>query len=241
VEAQRLAAGDEHREARGRGEKPGDERRGLEDVLEVVEHEEHVASGERCRHQLVGALRATLAQPERLGHRRRDEVGGRHGREADHVRTVDVPPGAASGQLQREPRLPGAAGAGEREQPRLAEQRGGEGELPLAADQRGERRLGRGGAARGRAGAASARSTSAADCGRAAGSRASSERTSRSSAAGTCASGSGSDGEDGVHHRRVRPAAERAAAGEHLVRRHAERPEVRAVVDAAAAELLGAR
>ena len=127
---QTLAARHEHPQVRARSEDRADAGRRLEQVLEVVEHEQQPAVGD--------VLGSVAPGSERRADRRHDEA-----RVADALQVH--PPGAVrvgldelGGRLQGEPRLARAAGAGERHEARAGtgDERQDVGELALTAEER---------------------------------------------------------------------------------------------------------
>ena len=94
-EAQDVAAGDEHREARAGGQQGGDLGRGRHDVLEVVEDEQHVPLAQILGQAVAQGAAAHLAQTQRLGDGGDDETRlaeGVEGHEPDPVRELARPP-----------------------------------------------------------------------------------------------------------------------------------------------------
>jgi len=76
---QRLPAGSQDFQARAGTEQFNDKRRGGEDVLEVVEHEEQRLSAQHHPHGVQDAFVAPIAQTERLCDRGRHELRWRVG------------------------------------------------------------------------------------------------------------------------------------------------------------------
>ena len=107
--------------------------RGLDDVLEVVEQEQQPLAVDELRQRSAAAECPCRGRPDvgRIGERRE-----RHPPHAVGIRVRDF---ACS--VEREPRLPRSAGAGEREETRVValEQLPHVGELVLAAEERRRR------------------------------------------------------------------------------------------------------
>jgi hypothetical protein len=103
-----LAARDEEIETPARSKQTGDVSCRLGDVLEVVEHEEHLSVA-----YVLGETVACLQHPaDRLEH----ELGVPQWSEWDPPHTVRITVSHGRGGLRRETRLAGAAGTGERKQ-----------------------------------------------------------------------------------------------------------------------------
>ena len=129
---------EELRERRGRIQLHQHGRR-LDDLLEVVEHDQHAASRQRVRDALVERRLAVVADAERIRDRRHEESGLEHALEQHEVDAVgeeilDGPSG-----LDREPALADAAGADHAHHPALTvgEQIAQPGDVVLASDRRG--------------------------------------------------------------------------------------------------------
>jgi hypothetical protein len=129
-------ARDQQRQARRAREKLNEGRRGVAELLDVVEHEQELARGEDLRERLE-RLPAALVDLERLGDRRHEERGIVHGRQLDERRAVRIRRRGAVGRLERKPGLAAPARPGEDDQPRVArsQQRGQRLELTLPADE----------------------------------------------------------------------------------------------------------
>ena len=94
----------------------------LDEMLEVVEHEQHRALAEVVEQLVLRrevAVHAVEGELDRLGEGGREEVRRRDGRERYEVDAVRVAVDAASGGLEREPGLAGSARSDEREQAAL--------------------------------------------------------------------------------------------------------------------------
>ena len=133
VDVQRLAARDEHRQVRTGSDRLCDAGGCLEQMLEVVQHEQQALVADRCRERVL--------RPERLSGGRLDEcgIGERSERDPPHPAVVVVR--GRCGSLQREPRLAAATGPGQRHQPDVGAAQQGRNlvDLPLAAEERRRR------------------------------------------------------------------------------------------------------
>jgi hypothetical protein len=134
-DAQRGAAGHEQLAARRRGEQPAQLGGGGEDLLEVVDHEQHLLAGEQLGGGLERAVAAVLEGAQRLGEGGDDALGVADRRERDEAAAVFEARCGASGELEGEARLPDPARAREREQADVGvgEQGARRGEILLAA------------------------------------------------------------------------------------------------------------
>ncbi len=138
-DAQRFPAGrDDGELRRGTEQRVGEVRAGAHHVLAVVEDEQEPARlhvrAQRLRQRLAGLL----AHAEGLGGHVGHEQGIADRGEVEEPDAVGIRVERVGCDLQRQPRLAEAAHAQQREEPRLAEQRGGLGKLPLASDERRE-------------------------------------------------------------------------------------------------------
>ena len=135
ADPQRGAARDHELRARRDREQPGQVGRGVEQLLEVVEHEQQLAAAED------GGQALALGRAELLGDLRRHARGVVERGELDEVRAVGEVRRGPVGELEREVRLADAAGPGQREQAdvRVGEQLGGGREVVVAAEQRRRR------------------------------------------------------------------------------------------------------
>ena len=141
ADPQRGAARDHELGARRDGEQPRQVGGGVEQLLEVVEHEQHLAAAEH------GGQPFALGRAELLGDLG-DHAGGVVERgQLDELRAVGEARRRAVGELEREVRLADAAWPGQREQPHVGvgEQLGGGQEVLVAAEQRRRRHGQRGG------------------------------------------------------------------------------------------------
>ena len=115
-DVQRRAARDEQVQLRRRGQQPGDVAGCVEQLLEVVEHEQQRPVGQRARERL-DVVACSGREPEGLRNGRQDEL-----RVDDRPERYEV---GAAGELRlqiarnllRDPRLADASGAGQRHQP----------------------------------------------------------------------------------------------------------------------------
>ena len=142
-----LAARGDDRHARGSREEGGDVRCRADDLLQIVEDEQDLATHEIGAQRRVDRLAGLLPQAERLRDRRQHELGIANGREEHGEGTVVEPLDELRGCLHRETRLSGPAGARQRQEAclPLAEPARDLRELALTADQpmRRHRKVGR--------------------------------------------------------------------------------------------------
>ena len=135
-DAKRLATGRQHCQARAVSQQRLDEMRDRRhQVLTVVEQKQLLAiadvSGDR---DLRGAIRGK-PRLQGLGDRRADQLGLPERGQLHRPHAGGEIAGPLARQLQREPRLAAATCPRQRQQPRLTQQRGGLGQLTLAADE----------------------------------------------------------------------------------------------------------
>jgi hypothetical protein len=117
VQPERRAAGRQHPQGRAAGEQLADEGRGGQQMLDIVEHEQQVAVAQVAEQHLLDRRRPGFLQPEAPHDAGGDEAGiedRRQGNEADAI-LEHVP--RAGGDRDRQPRLAGAGGPAERDQP----------------------------------------------------------------------------------------------------------------------------
>ena len=133
LDVQRLAARDEHLRVGRAADQRGHRRRGLDDLLEVVEEHEQALIRDVLDQAVVGADR----RPDRP----LDECGVADGLEGNPEDAVGKLLDRVGGELQREPRLAAPAGPGQRHQAVGANELTRLRELAPPADQR--RRLDR--------------------------------------------------------------------------------------------------
>jgi hypothetical protein len=135
-EVERRAARDQQLQPRGARAEPRDGGRRGEHLLEVVEDEQQLLVAQVAVERLEDRLPRLLAQADRPRDRRRDQLPVAHGRERDEEDAVRELLDDVGSELQREPRLPGAARARERQRPQaVRQQRRRLLELALTADQ----------------------------------------------------------------------------------------------------------
>ena len=136
-EPERGAARRQHPQPWRRGEQVADDRRRIEQLLEVVQDEQQPPLSEALAH-VLGERPLAVSHVERLGDRGNEQLRARDGREADEE--GPVPQLGLERLRDREPEacLPGSSGARERDEPRpfVAEQRTDGGQLEPAADER---------------------------------------------------------------------------------------------------------
>jgi hypothetical protein len=137
-DTQDSAAGDQRRQRWAGGQQTGDDGAGIQHLLEVVEHQQRSPLAQKARHSLFDAAALDIPHPKRLRDARRDERGVAHGGEGDEPDAVREGVGGRRGHRERQAGLADAAGAGQGQQAHVvaAQQRGGVGDLALAADQR---------------------------------------------------------------------------------------------------------
>ena len=116
-EPKETSARHEHGQARSSIEQLGDLRCAVDEVLEVVEHEQELAVPKLVVQQLAPARGAGLPQPERPGDRRQQELGLGDRGEVDERRSVGEPGAEPVAELDGEPRLADAAGPEQRDEP----------------------------------------------------------------------------------------------------------------------------
>ena len=124
LQPQQLSARDQQTEVAAFAEEHGQVDRCIDHLLEVVEDEEQGT--------VADALGETAHGVERLSDRLDDEGRLAQIGKADPEDTVRVVANHVAGSLDRQPRLPGAAGAGQSGEPSapVTEERGDLGELP---------------------------------------------------------------------------------------------------------------
>ena len=87
--------------------------RGINDMLAVVQHQQHPPTCERPRDTLRGDLLAGKLKPDRGSHRGRNQAGIGQRRKLGEPHAVREFQQKPTGRRQRQPRLANAAGAGE--------------------------------------------------------------------------------------------------------------------------------
>ena len=132
------AAGDEHGEERAHAEEGHDVRPGVDDLLEVVEHQEPRPRTEPFGDRLQRRATGVEGNPERASHRRQQLVGRLRRSQRDEGDATGEHFDHLLGSRDREPGLADAAWTEEREQPhlRIAEITHDPLELVRATDQR---------------------------------------------------------------------------------------------------------
>jgi hypothetical protein len=115
VDAQRLAAGDQHLQPGAAGEQVADQRRRRDHVLEIVEEQKHLPLAEMRTKSLDQRHGLGLADPELVGYGRDDLLGVAHGCQRDEEDAVGEPIEERPRDLEAEARLadPGRADHGQ--------------------------------------------------------------------------------------------------------------------------------
>ena len=137
------AAGDEDRQPRRGGEELGDESGGGRHLLEVVEHQQHVAIPNRLAQPLDVVSRAHVDDADRTGDGGRDEIRIVHRRQVDEPHAIGETRSVVQlpGDLDGESGLADPAGTEQRHQPHVGvpQQIGDLGELDVSAEERRRR------------------------------------------------------------------------------------------------------
>jgi hypothetical protein len=138
VHPQRRPRRHDDPQSTGRAQQDRDERRGVDDLLEVVEHEQRVELGEVSTDALGDRSLRALVDAERSGDR-----GGHVRRIVDRIErdqpgSIGCPLGKAAGELDGQARLADPAGSHDREQPPRGEQPACGLEVGLAAQEGGQ-------------------------------------------------------------------------------------------------------
>ena len=138
-DVERFATGDERSACRCSRDERGQQRSGLDDLLEVVDHEQHLLRGEERGQRLPG----TLVDPECLRDRGNDEVRIGDAGQVDQVDAIGMLVKQVRGNLDRQACLARSAGARQGHEPNVtpAQQGAQLADLSLPSDER--RRLGR--------------------------------------------------------------------------------------------------
>ena len=140
LRVQGRAAGGQHGHTWAPAQQLGHQRRRRQQVLEVVQLQEHLLVAQVLLEQLARAAPARLGQAQAPGD------GGRHQPlvaqrgQVDERHPVGVALGQPSGGGQRQPRLAAAAHARQRDQPRLGQQVRDRRQLRLPPDEAGQGR-----------------------------------------------------------------------------------------------------
>jgi hypothetical protein len=144
LEAEPLAAGHQDGQA-GAGREPlAHQRRGLQQVLEVVQDQQQLAVAERQGHRLAVRQPGRLPDAERPPDGRRDEAGIAERGERDEDGVVQEGLALMSGHFEREARLAAATGPRQGDQATGRQEALHVGHLGLASDEaRDGRRQGR--------------------------------------------------------------------------------------------------
>jgi len=103
----------------------GDERPGVDDLLEVVEDEQHLLAGQPFLEDLARCAPGGLGDPDRRRKSRGDEDRLAHRLERDEEDPVREVLCRVRGDLERQPRLARPAGSGQRHQPVRGEEGAG--------------------------------------------------------------------------------------------------------------------
>ena len=98
------------------GQEVGDERRRVDDVLEVVEHQEQAPRSQIGAQRRLDRLGGGFANAERAGDGGGDQRRGRDRRQRDEPDAIGVRLDQIGGDLQGQAGLAGATRSGEREQ-----------------------------------------------------------------------------------------------------------------------------
>ena len=142
VQVQHNPAADEDLQPRPGRQQLGQQRRGLEHLLEVVDHQQELPVAQVRLQLLQGRPVAPLGDVERRGERRGHQRRVAHGGQGDEGRAVGERRLEGARHRQRQARLADAAGPPQGDEPdaRALQQLADGGGLALAADQRGQRR-----------------------------------------------------------------------------------------------------
>ena len=132
ADPQAHPARDQHGESRTGGKQVGDEGSGLDDMLEVVKHEQVASVSEDRFDPIRKRLGARLARAHGLADGRRDEAGIRDRRKGDEQHAIRERVLDVSGDREREPGLADAAWPGQRDEAHVGaeEEVGSGGDLP---------------------------------------------------------------------------------------------------------------
>ncbi len=142
-QAQRGAAGDEHRQVVGIPHQRGDQRGRVEDLFEVVEQQQQAPGLEEGAQPLPHLRVPSLAQPQGRADRRDDQFGTGDVGESDERHPIRKSVARGRDRFQRQAGLADAAGAGQRQEADsgIAQQRA-HGDDVLAPTDEGRERLG---------------------------------------------------------------------------------------------------
>jgi hypothetical protein len=139
-DAQRNAAGDEDLQPWAGGKEGGKARRGRDDLLDIVEHEQRLIRPQRRRKPLGKGRSAAVRHAHRLGDGREHEAGIAQACKRDnHHHRKGV--AEVRGDLEGEPRFAHAAGSGQGHERHVVaqEERANLHDFALPPDQRGAR------------------------------------------------------------------------------------------------------
>jgi hypothetical protein len=140
VDPQGAAARHEHDELRGCAQQLAHQRGGIGELLEVVQDEEEPPATKVLAEGGHRVQAAAVGEAELMGDRSRDELRVPDGAERHEEDPIGEGVCHAGGHLERQPGLAGPARSGEREEPRLADERRHLAELALAAQEAGDLR-----------------------------------------------------------------------------------------------------
>ena len=140
-EFERHTAGSQYAHVRAEPQQVRDERRCLDDLLEVVEHEEQILVAQECNELLFDRYLASLGHGQRMGNGRSDPVNRDDGREIDEARAVPKAGGGFARDGDGGACFADAAGTDQGHEADViaVEQPGDASDLTLASDKRGER------------------------------------------------------------------------------------------------------
>ena len=139
-EPQRDAARRQHLQTGRRVEEVADRRAAVHELLEVVEHDQHVEIREVPPKATGEVPTGRLPHLEHSGDRRDHQRGIGQWAQVHEEHAVGEPVELPRSGLERQPGLPGSTRAGEREQSRLTNQSLDVAHLPFSADERGSSR-----------------------------------------------------------------------------------------------------
>ncbi len=117
ADAQHDPARDQERRGRGDRVQPHEHRSGFDDLLEVVEHDEHLAVGQRARDALLELRFAVVADAEVIRDRRQQQTGFEHALQQHEVRAVREEILGGPRRLDRQSALADAARTDEADHP----------------------------------------------------------------------------------------------------------------------------
>jgi hypothetical protein len=117
LQAERLAAGGENREPGTGGQQPADERRGLQQVLDVVDHQQQVLGGQEALSGRLGRLCREHDDRERADNRFGNVLGPAQRSERDEARAIGEISVCRACRLQSQARLADSARARQGQQP----------------------------------------------------------------------------------------------------------------------------